>query len=306
MSLFNFPTVRVSYPTVGNPVYISDVRAANELMIDGLTALTDLPNPGFGIISGMQYTGGQYQPGVIWLNGAFYFSNGVMTEGLYMTSSIQPTLSKPFSDTNNRNIYAQYLAVSTANSGAGSTPLFTGNMNAYRIGLSDLKQELAGIQAELLTLGNAAFANIGTAAGSVASGTDPRLVGPLSFFDARYVQPGQVIVKGSGTAYVPIDPTDPVNKAYADQFSKTLAKGKQFIGDVPGGIGEYVIAFGHDVGTSDYLPFVQLIGISGNQDNNLFHAPLIYNQLNTQMSLHLHQAAAGVKNISVVWKIELP
>lgn len=306
MSLFNFPTHRLSYPSVGNPVYVSDIQAANELTLDGLTALTDLPNPGFAIISGLKYAGGQYSQGVVWLNGTFFYSFNVLTEGLYLSPVGLPLLNKPFSDTNSRFIYSEFRVGPSSNPESAS-PLFVGDMNAYRIGLTDLKNEIATIEAELLTLGNAAFKNVGTAAGTVAAGDDPRLVGPLSFFDNRYAQKVNVIQKGDAPGYIPVTPGDPVNKAYADRSVQKLASGVFAVGNVGGTTGTTLtVPIGLNVGRNDYIIAHHMHGAASNPYDDCSVFWVFRNETNISFDIVLFEARPDTQVLTLKWTLIAP
>ena len=220
MSLFKFPFFRKSLPSVGNPVFIDDILAANQLTIDGLTALTNLPNPGFAIISGLAFIAGSpntFTPGVIWLNGFFYAINAGFSEGLYIVPQNQDTNNEPFSDAVNRPTYTLYIGTST-NVPTGASPVFSGNMNAYRIGNNDLKAALTALQAQFATLGAAAFAGIGNTGGTVAAGNDPRFGYTVAQINTLFQTIANSLSLNQTAVFLPTPGSyEPATALYADQ-----------------------------------------------------------------------------------------
>ena len=170
MSLLQWPFKRYSWDGLENPLYVSDIQAANESLLDAIQAILGLGSADFAIISGMGYNGSTtYQPGVFFLNGSFYYIGTSFSTGQYLTGSTSPTLSKPFPDAVSRTIYTLNIGAATS-SPAGTSPVFTGNMNQYRFNLAQLKVDLSTAQATLNDLGDAAFKNTGTTAGTLMAG----------------------------------------------------------------------------------------------------------------------------------------
>jgi len=168
-SILQFPFTRTYYPGIDNPFYIQDVEVANQGMQDGIIAITGMTNTDFAIISGLNYvlgTPNSYTAGTFFLNGVIYAMQSTFNEGLYLTGVITPTLSEPFDDTVSRTIYTENLAASTSTS-TGNSPLFSGNMNAYRIGLKYFQGIIASLQTTQSALGSTAFTNLGTGTGQV-------------------------------------------------------------------------------------------------------------------------------------------
>jgi hypothetical protein len=219
MSLLQWPFKRKEYPGVGNPRFVSDIVAANEATIDAMKALTGLNNTDFAIITGLEFTpgtpNGTYAPGVFYLNGEFYYLGASFSEGLYLAPNPTDVMPKPFSDASSRLTYTLLSGISTS-SPTGSTPIFSGNMNQYRIGIKTVNGNVLAMQAVIATLGNSAFRNVGTVGGTVAAGDDPRFGYTQSQIDTLFAKKADVILKGAGTAYTPTASTDPVNKQYAD------------------------------------------------------------------------------------------
>jgi hypothetical protein len=217
-SLFTWPFRRKQYPGIGNPRFVSDIVAANEAVIDAMKALTGLNATDFAIITGLDYTPGapgQYGIGVFYLNGNFYYVGTVFSEGLYLAPNPSDTMTQPFSDGVSREIYTLLTGNSTSNS-AGATPIFSGNMNTYRIGLKIVNGNVLAMQATLAALGNAAFKNVGTTPGTVAAGDDQRFGYTQGQIDSLFARKANVIEKGTNTGYTPTGANDPVNKQYAD------------------------------------------------------------------------------------------
>lgn len=219
MSLIPWPFSRKEYPGVGNPRFVSDIVAANQAVIDAMKAITGLGNSDFAIITGLEFTpgtpNGTYAPGIFYLNGSFYYLGASFGEGLYLAPNPTDVLPQPFQDGISRLTYTLLSAISTSNP-SGSTPIFNGAMNAYRIGLKLLKADTLALQATIATLGNAAFRNVGTISGTVAAGDDSRFGYTQAQIDTLFSKKTDVILKGSGIAYTPTAATDPVNKQYAD------------------------------------------------------------------------------------------
>jgi hypothetical protein len=220
MSLFQWPFKRKHYAGLGNPRFVDDIVAANEAVIDGLKAITGLSNTDFAIISGLDYTAGSpsgtYAPGIFYLNGSFYFIGTGFSEGLYVAPNPTDTMSQPFSDGNSRNIY-QLLYGQSTSSPTGASPVFSGDMNSYRLGLKNIKAQVLVLAALYNGLGNSAVLNVGTTPGTVAAGDDPRFGYTKAQIDSLFALQSSVILKGAGTSYTPSASTDPVNKQYADQ-----------------------------------------------------------------------------------------
>jgi hypothetical protein len=219
MSLIQWPFKRKEYPGLGNPRFVSDIVAANEATIDAMKAITGLGSVDFAIITGLDFTpgspNGTYSAGVFYLNDNFYYIGAPFGEGLYLAPNPTDVMPQPFSDGNSRLTYTLLGGISTSNP-TGATPLFSGDMNAYRIGLKSAKNSILAIQATIATLGNAAFRNVGTISGTVASGDDPRFGYTKTEADNKFAQIINVIQKNNTTPYTPTDAYNPATKAYAD------------------------------------------------------------------------------------------
>jgi hypothetical protein len=159
-------------------------------------------------------------------------------------------MPEPFADSISRLTYTLFSGISTSNP-TGSTPIFSSDMNQYRIGLSSIKANVLTMQATLAVLGNSAFANIGTTAGTVAAGNDSRFGYTQAQIDSLFALKSSVIEKGTGTAYTPTGNNDPVNKQYADQASgvKLLWNGNVFSDGSITKLSGSLIVTGAQVGT---------------------------------------------------------
>lgn len=254
MSLLQWPNIRKEYAGLDNPRFVSDIVAANEATIDAVKAITGLGNTDFAIITGLDYTpgtpNGTYSPGVIYLNGLFYYQGSGFSEGLYLAPNPTDIEPQPFGDSITRNIYTAYNSISTA-SPTGASPVFSGDMNAYRLGLKNSKSNILAIQATIATLGQAAFMNVGTTAGKVAAGDDPRFGYTQGQIDTLFAKKADVILKNAGTAYTPTLAEDPVNKQYADAAAgiKLLWHGDVFGDGTVNKLGGSVAVTGARLGT---------------------------------------------------------
>lgn len=185
MSLIQWPFVRHSYTGLNNPLFVSDIQAANEAVIDGLIALAGLSPNDFFIISGLTYTAGingnagTYSEGIYYLNGVFYhIDDNLVQEGLFLLGSKADAFNEVFPDDgNSRPIYTIYNGTTLSTSVSGSTSIqMSGDMNGYRLNNKYLAQAIINLQNAYNSLGNAAKLNVGQTAGTVAAGDDSRLV----------------------------------------------------------------------------------------------------------------------------------
>lgn len=219
MSLLPWPFSRKQYPGVDNPRFVSDIVAANQATIDAMKALTGLAELDFSIITGLDFTpgspNGTYSPGIFYFNGLFYHMGGSFGEGLYLAPNPTDWMPQPFGDGISRLTYTLFNSISTSNP-SGATPLFSGDMNGYRIGLKSIKANIISMQATLAMLGNAAFRNIGTISGTVAAGDDPRFGYTKTEADNKFAQIINVLQKNNTTPFTPTDAYNPATKAYAD------------------------------------------------------------------------------------------
>jgi hypothetical protein len=142
----DFPNLRKEYPALGNPLYVTDLVNATEGILKAMKAVLGLGDTDFYIISGMEYTssgGGSYTPGIVYMDGVFYFSNSTLVEGKYLAPNLTDYLSEPFDDTVSRYIYQLNYATTSNTSVTGGSPVpFTGNMNTYRLNVKVVNDSL--------------------------------------------------------------------------------------------------------------------------------------------------------------------
>lgn len=320
MSLIPFPFVRLSYPSLGNPAYVDDIVASNQQLLDGISALLNGgvtgTYGGFAIISGLAYNSGtqQYGTGVIYFNGTLYGVAASFGTGLYLTPASQNILNKPFSDTNSRLIYTQMLVAPTSDptgGGNGATPVFNGSMNQYRFDLNTLGTGLQAVQAQILTLGTAAYLNVGVSAGTVAAGNDSRFGYSIAAANTLFATKASVLLRGNpsgnNTGFVPSDPYDPMTLVYAqNNFIQILAKGYTPIGNAdPSGGTNVNIGLGVTLGTNAYKVLFSIVSLSSNPQNDTYWNVVVIGSLQTtsQFTLHFRQGSGATQNIAVDWMV---
>lgn len=277
MSIFQWPLKRIAYPGIVNPRFVDDIVVANESILDGLRVLTGLNNTDFAIISGLEYitgTGNTYNTGFFYLNGNFYFVQNAFAEGLYLAPNPTDTEPQPFTDGNTRNIYTLFPSITTS-SPSGATPVFSGDMNEYRIGMKTLNTNIQAILGTILNLGTAAFLNVGTAAGTVAAGdasyTKAQITAAFLAL-AGGTMTGNLFLNGNPTSALEAAPKQYVDNAnaakcivianYTEGTSTVIVlkqTGALTITGIRVTTGEYVIT--HNIGNSNY--FVTAISITG-------------------------------------------
>jgi len=305
-----FPTIRKTVPGLGNPAYIDDVKAANQLLTDGLCAILGMYNTnGFCILSGFAYDPNAkvYGPGVFMFNQQFYYQPVAFPEGSYLKPNLTDVMPKPFSDTNARPIYTNYVSVAT-NDPNGATPIFQGDMQSVRVGLFENVSIIHTLQDVIASLGNAAFESVGTTPGTVAAGNDPRLVGDLSFFDNRYSQKKDVLLRNQPgdpniPPYVPVNPWDPTDKKYVDATSgRRAASGTIHVGDADTAGGTlYVVDMGVVVLNAAYLLTYSFGSLSANHNIDILYQTCWVNKQQSSFGLWFREAQAGVQNIQLDW-----
>lgn len=220
MSIFKWPFKRKVYAGIDNPRFVDDIKAANEAVIDALATITGLGPNDFAILSGLNYvlgTQNTYTAGVFYFKGGIYYMPNSFNEGLYLTPVLTDTEPQPFDDGNTRNIYTLLQANSTSLPSSSTTPVFSGDMNAYRIDLNTLATVANASAAVIATLGNAAFATIGNLSTEVMPGD---YAYSKSQTDAAYVTKtnGMQLTNASTAqqSFTPTNTYDPANKSYVD------------------------------------------------------------------------------------------
>ena len=267
-SLIQWPFKRKQYTGIQNPRYVSDIVSANEAVIDAMKSLGGFAATGFAILSGMVYdsVAFTYTAGIFYLNNSFY-SIAAFNEGVYLIGSSIDIKPSPFPDTTNKPIYTSFAGTTTTNP-FGASPIFAGNMDAYRVNLSKLKVDLTAAQTILGTLKNAATKDVGTTAGTVAAG------------DASY------------------------SKAYINDALTTVLRvlysGSVMIGDLPGGSGtDYTVAFA-ELPTGDYFVNGSIVSNPGslNPDNDTSIMWTVRSRTSTGFILHLREYLNVTQNVS--------
>lgn len=315
MSLFPFPYKRKTYASLGNPAFVDDVLAANELASEGLRNLAGLgSSPNFAIITGLAFNSGNYGAGIIYLNGDFYAVNTPFSQGVYLYATPEDTLPKPFTDTNSRPIYTLLIASTTSDptgGGAGASPLFNGAMDQYRIDNWSMKQTLVALQAELSLLGTAAFRNVGTTSGTVAAGDDSRFGYSQSQADALFATKGSVLLRGNpggnNNGFVPSNDFDPATKQYVDQNSSHIllrSSGPINVGDVPTGGITITIPFGTTLPSNSYQVHICVYS-NGNahDDTTTSQTVIASSKLQTSVGIRFQEWTGITQNISFDWFI---
>lgn len=168
-STLQYPAKRIIYSGLQEPIFSRDILIADETAQDAANVLTGLNSTDFAIISGMDYTPGTpgtYSAGTFYLNGQMYYCAGGCTEGLFVVGSTSNVESKKFGDGTYRNIYTLFQGTATSTS-TGASPVFSGTMNAYRIGLKYISAQVGSLLVTQGALGSAAYATLGTSSGQV-------------------------------------------------------------------------------------------------------------------------------------------
>ena len=180
-----FPVQRIDYSGHNNPVFVSDITNILQNLANAMQSILGLNSTDFAIVSGCDYTPGfsgpgSYLAGLCYMNGVFY-SSLPMTEGLYLQPNPTPLFSKLFNDDSiSRYTYTLYSAI-PSNIQVGGMPVFSGNMNQYRLNLKFINTNLQAsisalnnaIQAELYTYSQPGFSGAKTAYDFTISNTDP-------------------------------------------------------------------------------------------------------------------------------------
>jgi len=303
--LIQAPAERIVYDGIDNPIYDQDLVVATQNAISLVLALSGADGGDFFIISGLYYVPGvpnTYTPGFFILGRKLYVCTQNFVEGSYLGPNVQPTQNEGFNDGTSRNIYQSYGSLISPTPDPTYSPQFEGNMNQYRIGNKYLGLSVISLLATQASLGNASTKNVGTTAGTVAAGDDPRMPYTAAQLAALFVMPPEVILKGDTNAYTPAGPNDPVNKNYTDtNFIKKLASGNAAVGDVPSGGKSVALAFGVTLPDTNYIVLVSVVsaGVPGNDAS--LHTPVIVNKTTAGCSVQLNEGVGTVQNVSLDW-----
>ena len=263
----------------------------------------------FFIVSGLDYITGvtnSFNPGIFYLQGQFYVINTAFNEGLYLAPSPADTMSQPFGDGNSRDIYTLMQAVSTSTAAATNTPVFSGNMNGYRIGLKYTNTLVQALLSTTAALGTAAFINASAtpSTGLVALWNNLLTAAQIA---ANYLNIGGGTL--TGALILNADPTanlGSATKQYVDNsisgVMRILARGNVNVGDIGAGAGtSYNLAWS-DIGTTSYLVIGTIEGhtvTSGtNPDACLGWCILAASKTSTGCTVHFQEFYAGTQNIN--------
>lgn len=304
MSLIQIPFIRKQYAGIDNPAWIGDFVAANQAVNDLIAAITGLGNPGFAILSGLQYVtgvgaGNTYTAGLFYLNGSIYWMPASFSEGLYLAPSPTDTMPEAFNDGNTRNIYTLLSAV-TSNVATSNTPMFSGSMNAFRIDLNTLSTNLQAASAIVAELGTAAFKNVGTTSGTIAAGDASY---SKADSDTAYALKTNVLQKGNITAFTPALDYDPSTKKYVDDTgAKRLASGTKVIGNLPSGGELFTVSLGLTLADNNYMVVLQMISGEATATNDAVYPPVIRAKTTTSFDMYVFDNGAD-NNINIDWII---
>jgi hypothetical protein len=304
MSLFQWPFKRKQYAGLNNPRFVGDIVAANEAVIDALAVITGMNNTDFAIISGLDYVVGiqnTYTAGWFYLNGVFYFMPTTFVEGLFLVPTPTDTMNQPFGDGVNRNIYTLLSAGTTNVYTVATTPAFAGTMNQYRIGLKKMKVDILSLLATQNILKGGAFADIGTTAGTVASGdaSYSKLDTDTAF--GLKADKSDVLQLDNTTPYTPTASTHPATKGYVDGLAvRKLASGTKIVGDISPSY-TATIPFGAALADNNYIVVITLVSAAGNpyDDCSVFYA--VKNKTTVSFDIYMYEQRGVVQNLSFDW-----
>ena len=147
--MIQFPNNRLTYTGKQGPVYDNDGQNAINGLFSAINMLLGLSPTGFAILSGFVYSSGSYGSGYFYLNGVIYYFAGGITSGQCLVPNITQINNAQFSDGVSRNTY-QIFGSTTSSTASGSTsPLFTSNMDSYRLNLTVLNNLISALQSSV-------------------------------------------------------------------------------------------------------------------------------------------------------------
>ena len=280
MSIFQFPSIRKSYPGLQNPLFSSDLVGAGQTVYDGLIASLGLQPTDFAIITGLVYTTGTpntYTTGVIYFNGGFYYVGASFAEGQYLLPTTMDTNPETFGDSISRNTYTLFQANPTSTP-TGATPAFAGDMNAYRIDNRTLKAAIAAITADYVTstiLATALSHYVATAGatmtGALTLNADPTTA--LGAATKQYVDNNAIII---------------------------LAKGYTHLGDVPAGLNHLDISLGVTLATTAYKVVLTVVNNNATDGRLTWYIDAT-NQTTTSFRIYFAEATSVTQDIYFDW-----
>ena len=261
----------------------------------------------FFIIAGLDYVMGvsnTFNPGIFYLQGQFYIIGTAFAEGLYLSPNPTDTMSQLFGDGNSRNIYTLMQAITTSTSSGTTTPIFSGNMNAYRIGAKYTNTLIQSLLATQAALGSAAFlpASASPVNGEVALWNN--------LYTQAQINAGFVALAGgtmTGALVLSGDPGAPLGaatKQYVDSSGgKRLASGNQNIGDVNSSGTTQTVSLGTTLADNNYMVLTSIVSAQTNPYNDTSIFLAIRNKTTTSFDVILYEARGVVQNISIDWVI---
>lgn len=183
--MITFPSFRLTYTGFKGPVFDDEIKNALESIHTGMIDLLGLDPSEFAIISGLGGTsGGTYAAGIVHLGGRLYYSANEIAPGQYLIPSTSNYYSKPHGDGISRNTYKTYYALVSNTADTGHSPIFTGNMDSYRISVKLAKSQ--AIASAVATSEGYTDAGINAAIGFLESYAD------TAVSNARVVDRGNV------------------------------------------------------------------------------------------------------------------
>jgi len=246
--IFDFPTERIVYGNItntnpskagGEPVFVSDILATQQEANASVRALAgiDYTNDSFFILQGLNYDGSSYTDGIIYFKadadeaGRFYFVAAFDKGNAILPDAPTGENAKLYTDAVIRPTYNYFTASPSAYSIGVTTPLFTGDMNVYRLANVFLKSQVNALNVIAASLKSAAFKD--------ASATAANGIVPL--WDNVYPKNQVLPITGgtlTGGLTLNADPTSALQaatKQYIDNnYIKILAKGYTHVGDISG------------------------------------------------------------------------
>jgi hypothetical protein len=158
-----FPFNRKTYPGIKGPLFDDEIQNAMNGLYTLANAILGLGPSDFAILSGFSYTSGSpghYSGGLVYMSGKIYYSVGGVNVGQYLAPITTSIENKPHGDGVSRDTYEEYLADFSNIPATGGSPIFTTNMDAYRLSILLAKNvAIATAAADATTKANTAQAN---------------------------------------------------------------------------------------------------------------------------------------------------
>ena len=154
--MIQFPNNRLTYTGKQGPVYDNDGQNAINGLFSAINMLLGLSPTGFAILSGFAVagnTGGNniFGAGYFYLNGIVYYSSTI-TAGQCLVPTITQINNAQFSDGVSRYTYQTYGSTNSNTATGSTSPLFTNNMDSYRLNLTVLNNLITALQSSVSSL----------------------------------------------------------------------------------------------------------------------------------------------------------